>query len=129
MATGNKRIIEGHTPGGPQEKRRKHKVRGVHPASVSGLGAAPVVGREGGVKTEQRGGSLCEHQRQERAGAKTAVAAASASISARGASAKTAAAAASASTSGRGAGAKTAAALASASLFRCDGLKISSMRR
>jgi len=76
MAAGKKRIIEGHTPGGPQEKRRKHEERGVHPASVSGLGVA-LVSHPCAAKKPRN--SFCEHQRRRSHSAKTAAATASAS--------------------------------------------------
>jgi len=37
---GKKRLLEGHAPGGPQGKHRKHEERGVNPADASGLAKA-----------------------------------------------------------------------------------------
>jgi len=40
-AAGKKRMLQGHVPGEPQEKRRKHDERGANPANASGLDTAP----------------------------------------------------------------------------------------
>jgi len=62
-ATGKKRMMEGHAPGGPQGKYRKHEEGGVNPANAAGLATAPAP-HPSAAKKPRKAPDLCQHQRQ-----------------------------------------------------------------